>query len=332
MFKKLCAIVRGVNTFPKRVYLTCNPGGKGHQWVKRLFIDKVYKDGERAEDYAFIQSLVTDNTALMKNQPDYIKELEALPPKLRDAWLYGRWDIFEGQFFEEFVNNPNPARRKTHVIAGFDVPKSWRRYRSYDYGYARPFSCAWWAVDHEGRYYRILELYGCTETPNEGVKWTTDEQFAEIARIEREHPWLKGQDISGVADPAIWGDGKGGKSTADVAAQHGIYFAKANNDRIGGWMQVHYRLHFDHEGYPMMYIFDNCKDFIRTIPLLYYDEHKPEDLDTEGEDHIADEVRYFCMMNPLAAPRETVRKAKPYDPLDLWELDGGDAGERYFVT
>lgn len=331
VFQKLRACVRGTNDFPKRIYLTCNPGGKGHAWVKRLFIDKAYQKGEKAEDYVFIQSLVTDNKALMKSQPDYIQQLEALPPKLRDAWLLGRWDIFEGQFFEEFINAPNMQRKRTHVIEPFDIPASWKRYRSYDFGYGKPFSCAWWAVDHDGRYYRILELYGCTETPNEGVKWTTDRQFEEIARVEREHPWLKGHNIIGVADPAIFGDGKGGKSTADVAAEYGVYFTRGNNDRINGWMQVHYRLRFDEDGYPMMYIFDTCKAFIRTIPLLCYDEHMPEDLDTDGEDHVADETRYFCMMNPLAAPKSKPKKVKPYDPLDLEDLNATD-GEMEFYS
>ena len=98
--KKIIACLRGANSFPKRIYYTCNPGGASHGYFKRLFIDKKYEEGENPEDYTFIQSLVTDNKALMAAQPDYIKQLESLPPKLREAWLYGRWDIFEGQFFE----------------------------------------------------------------------------------------------------------------------------------------------------------------------------------------------------------------------------------------
>lgn len=101
--KSIAACVRGVNPFPKRVYYTCNPGGRGHGYIKRLFVDRRFKDGENPEDYSFIQSLVSDNTALMKAQPDYVKQLEALPPKLKEAWLYGKWDIFDGQFFEDFV-------------------------------------------------------------------------------------------------------------------------------------------------------------------------------------------------------------------------------------
>lgn len=328
MFK---ACLRGVNNFPKLMRLTCNPGGRGHGWVKRLFVDRVYKPTEKAEEHAFIQSKVTDNKALMKSQPDYIDQLKALPPKLRDAWLYGRWDIFEGQYFEEFANNPNPERTYTHVIEPFDPPRSWKRYRSYDWGYGKPFSCGWWAIDHEGRYYRILELYGCTETPNEGVKWTTDRQFTEIARIEQEHPYLRGLEVHGVADPAIWGDGKGGVSTADMAARQGVYFERGINDRIPGWMQMHYRMRFDEDGYPMLYVFDTCKAFIRTIPLLCYDDHIPEDIDTDGEDHVADETRYFCMLNPLRSPRKTTEKPSEYDPLDREPLDGRNNYEFYRI-
>jgi PBSX family phage terminase large subunit len=306
--KKLTACVRGVNAFPKRIYLTCNPGGEGHAWVKRLFIDKKYENNERPEDYTFIQSLVTDNKALMESNPDYIKQLEALPPKLRDAWLYGDWNVYEGQFFEEFKDDPDhyEDRQWTHVIKPFDIPDGWKIYRSFDWGYNKPFSCGWWAVDYEGVAYRILELYGCTKTANEGVKWTPPQVFAEIHKIETEHRWLKGKKIQGIADPAIW-DAETGESIADTAAKHQVYFTQGDNKRLAGWMQVHYRMAFDENGYPMMYIFNNCKAFIRTIPLLQYDEHKVEDLDTDGEDHVADEVRYFLMSRPIA-PRV---KAQP---------------------
>ena len=165
--------------------------------------------------------------------------------------------------------------------------------------------------------YRILELYGCTKTPNEGVKWTPPQVFAEIAKIEREHRWLKGKKIIGIADPAIW-NAETGKSIADVASEHGVFFQKGDHERIAGWMQVHYRLAFDENGYPMMYVFNNCKAFIRTIPLLQYDEHRPEDLDTAGEDHVADEVRYFLMSRPIK-PR-IAKKPDDYDknPLNMF--------------
>lgn len=323
-FKILNACVRGVSDraedkFPKRVYLTCNPGGVGHQWVKRLFIDRNYLPGEKPEDYSFIQSGVRDNKILMEQQPEYIQQLEALPPKLREAWLEGSWDIFFGQFFEDFMDRPEhyKDRQWTHVIEPFEIPDGWKIYRSFDWGYARPFSCGWWAVDYEGVVYRILELYGCTAEPNTGIKWTAEQVFAEIHKIETEHRWLKGRTIQGVADPAIW-NAEYGESIADCAARHQVYFSKGDHERIPGWLQVHYRFAFDENGFPMMYVFKNCKAFIRTIPLLQYDDHKVEDLDTEGEDHVADEVRYFLMSRPIK-PRV---KHKPDDyeknPLNIF--------------
>lgn len=336
--KKICACVRGVNEFPKRIYYTCNPGGKGHGYIKRLFIDKVYESGEYPEDYSFIQSLVTDNKALMQLNPDYIKQLEALPPKLREAWLNGRWDVFEGAFFEEFRATPEPQachdagiteeealweHKWTHVIKPFDIPKSWKIYRSYDFGYGKPFAVNWYAVDYDETAYMILELYGCTGTPNEGVKWTPEEQFKEIARIEREHPYLKGRRIQGVADPSIW-DGSRGIAIIEEAEKQHIWFDKGINDRIPGWMQVHERLKFDENGKAMLYVFENCKDTIRTIPLMMYSEktNRMEDLDTDLEDHICDGLRYFCMMRPIA-PRKIEVKQKPlHDPLNQFVEKG----------
>lgn len=317
-YKKLAACVRGVNNFPKRIYLTCNPGGQGHGWVKRLFIDRNFKPGENPDDYVFIKSKVTDNTAMMRKDPGYIKYLEALPPKIRKAWLDGDFNILDGQFFEEFVDDEKhyDDRQWTHVIRPFDIPPDWKIYRSYDYGYAKPFSCAWWAIDYDGILYRIIELYGCTDTPNEGVKWTADKQFKEIARIEREHPYLKNRKILGVADPAIWGDATG-ISIADVAAKNGVFFSKGNNDRIAGWQQMHYRLAFDDNGYPMMYVFSNCKGFIRTIPELLYSTTRPEDLDTSMEDHIADESRYMCMSRPIKPRLKATNLPIQDDPLNM---------------
>ncbi len=318
--RKINACVRGVNDFPKRVYYTCNPGGQGHAYIKRLFIDRRYESGENPEDYTFIKALPTDNLALTRSQPDYIKQLEALPPKLRRAWLDGDWDIFEGQFFEEFTDDPQHYKdgRYTHVIEPFDVgATNMRIYRSYDFGYNKPFSVGWWAVSQDNMIYRILELYGCTSTPNEGVKWTPDQQFSEIAKIEHEHPYLRGKHIRGVADPSIW-DASRGESIADVAKKHGVYFEPGDNKRIAGWMQCHYRMAFDENGFPMMYVFNTCKAFIRTIPLLCYSQTNPEDLDTSMEDHVADEWRYFLMTRPIP-PRVAPKPAKlkiEVDPLN----------------
>lgn len=329
--KAITACCRGVNGYPKRMYYTLNPGGQSHGYFKRLFVDRRFTDGENPDDYTFIQSLVTDNKALMQSQPDYIRQLEALPPKLREAWLYGKWDIFEGMFFEDFIIEPDQSKaaelnmtveqmkkygRYTNVIDPFEPPAEWRYYRSYDYGYGKPFSVCWWAVDYEGRAYQILELYGCTNTPNEGVKWIPDKQFEEIANIERSHPYLKNREIFGVADPSIW-DGSRGESVNDCAERHGIYFQRGINDRIPGWMQMHYRFAFDDKGKAMMYIFNTCKNTIRTLPLMMFDEHKPEDLDTKLEDHIADSIRYFCMARPIKPIKAKTQTDIIVDPLDL---------------
>lgn len=338
--KKINACVRGVNDFPHRTYYTCNPSGQGLGYIKRLFIDRHYESNEHPEDYSFIQSLVTDNIALLESDPEYVRQLEALPPKLRAAWLEGRWDVFEGAYFEEFRETPDSAEceaagitveqalaehRWTHVIEPFTPPRHWKVYKSYDWGFGKPFSCAWWVQSEDDTLYRILELYGCTQTPNEGIKWTNKQQMDEIQRIEQEHPWLKGKRIGGVADPSIW-DGSHdtyGISCADEAEKHGILFDKANNERIAGWMQVRERMKFDENGEAKIYFFNTCKAIIRTMPLMMYDEHKVEDLDTDLEDHACDEVRYMCMSQPIP-PRIIEKKNKPLsDPLNQFNENKG---------
>ena len=316
--RKINLCVRGTNGFPKRTYYTLNPGGPGHAYFKRVFVDRNFNPDEDPDDYFFIQAKVEDNKALMDKQPDYLRELENLPPTLRAAWKDGRWDVYEGQFFEDFRDVPEhyKDRRWTHVIEPFEIPDGWTICRSYDFGYGKPFSCAWWAVDYDGTIYRIMELYGCTRTPNEGVKWTPDKQFEEIHKTEMQHPWLKGKSIIGVADPAIW-DASRGESVADTAARYGVFFTPGDNERIAGWMQCHYRLQFDEDGYPRMYVFNTCRAFIRTIPTLIYDEHRAEDLDTKMEDHVADEWRYFCMSRPIKPIRAVKEQRILFDPLDM---------------
>ncbi len=316
--RKINLCVRGTNGFPKRTYYTLNPGGPGHAYFKRVFVDRNFNPDEDPDDYFFIQAKVEDNKALMDKQPAYLRELENLPPTLRAAWKDGRWDVYEGQFFEDFRDVPEhyKDRRWTHVIEPFEIPDGWTICRSYDFGYGKPFSCAWWAVDYDGTIYRIMELYGCTRTPNEGVKWTPDKQFEEIHKTEMQHPWLKGKTIIGVADPAIW-DASRGESVADTAARYGVFFTPGDNERIAGWMQCHYRLQFDEDGYPRMYVFNTCRAFIRTIPTLIYDEHRAEDLDTKMEDHVADEWRYFCMSRPIKPIRAVKEQRILFDPLDM---------------
>lgn len=311
------ACLRGVNTHPKRIYYTCNPGGPAHGYIKRLFIDRIFREAENPDDYAFIRALVTDNAALMMAQPDYIKQLEALPYKLRQAWLAGDWTVLEGAFFEEFVDAPDhyADRRWTHVIDPFQPPRGWTVTRSFDWGFRRPFCCQWWAVDYEGTMYELMELYGQGREDNEGIKWPPNKVFSEIARIEREHPWLKGREIHGVADPSIWAVDTG-VSIEEESRRAGVFWRKADNERIPGWMQCHYRLQFDEEGFPRCYFFSNCKDTIRTIQLQMYDQHKVEDLDTDLEDHAPDAWRYECMSRPIKPIIEEPPKEILIDPLD----------------
>lgn len=308
---------------------TANPGGIGHGFVKNRFVTAAkpvttiwepvaveLPDGTKLKKWmsrVFVPSSVFDNKKLLENDPNYLARLAALPKAERDALMYGNWDSFSGQFFEEWRDNPDhyADRRYTHVIDPFEIPSGWKIYRSFDWGYAKPFSCGWWAVDYDGVAYRILEYYGCTGTPNQGVRLNAQEVFQKIHQIECEHRWLKGKRITGVADPAIFTQ-DGGPSIYEAAEKCGVYFDPGDNQRIPGWMQMHYRFSFDENGYPMMYIFSNCTACIRTVPTLIHDLYQVEDLDTEGEDHVADEMRYFCMSRPIEP-----RLPKAADPYDL---------------
>ncbi len=305
--------------FSPRIYYTCNPGGVGHAYIKRLFIDKQYLSGETPTDYCFIPALVYDNRVLMEADPNYVRRLEALPEHLRRAHLFGDWNVYEGQVFEEFRNDVAHYgdRIGTHVIAPFTPPAEWQIYRSFDFGYARPFSVGWWARDGDGRLYRILEFYGCKRgEANVGLRMTPEEIFREIGTIEREHPWLAGKSIVGVADPAIF-DASRGESIAATGERYGVYFERGDNRRIAGWMQLHNRLSFDERGVPMLYVFSTCTGFIRTLPILQYSRVYPEDVDSDMEDHIADETRYLCMLVPMtSSKKESVKSVTVMDPLD----------------
>ena len=253
----------------------------------------------------YIPALAIDNPYLSE---DYIYELEQKPEKLRRALLEGNWDAFEGQVFTEFTDDPEHYgdRRRTHVIDPFEIPAHWRRYRSFDFGYSRPFSVGWWAVDEDGVLYRYRELYGCPPGhANEGVRWTPREIAARIRDMERAAGEAR---VMGIADPSIF-DASRGESVAEQMSAEGVYFEPGDNERLAGKMQVHYRMAFDAGGYPQMYVFSTCREFIRTIPALSYDEMHVEDIDTDGEDHIYDETRYMCMARPIKA-RAPVAKPK----------------------
>ncbi len=296
---------------------TANPGGVGHGWVKERFITPAppmttvwsesevrFPDGHterQRRSRVFVPAAVFDNPKLLQNDPGYLGSLAALPDAERRALLYGDWDSFSGQVFNEWRNDPAHYRDRlwTHVVEPFEPPVQWTYYRSFDWGYSKPFSVGWWAVDYDGRAYRILEYYGCQAgRPDTGLQLTAAEVFSHVAEVERTHPYLAGRRILGVADPSIW-NAESGESIAEVAARCRVYFQKGDNARIPGWMQLHNRLRFDERGRPMMQVFSTCVDLIRTLPALVYSVHRVEDVDTTQEDHAADEARYFCMMRPI---------------------------------
>lgn len=322
-----------------KVYMrsTANPGGIGHGWVKSRFVTagtpgqtiwEKYKvkqpDGKIIKFWQsriFVPSSVFDNQILLKNDPEYLMRLAALPEAERNALLYGNWDSFEGQVFTEFVDDPAhyKDRRGTHVIEPFKIPWGWKIIRSFDWGFTKPFSVGWNAVDNDGRYYRIKEYYGCKPNqPNVGVCKTFDEVARDIRQIEENDINLKGRKIIGVADPAIFADnGSGSSIEYSMRKTAGIAFDRGDNSRIAGKMQFHYRLAFDDNSIPMFYCFNTNRDFIRTIPNLVYSEKNVEDIDTDGEDHIYDDQRYAFMTNLLNPRKNVLDRPKQYDPLDI---------------
>lgn len=324
------------------VRASANPGGIGHGWVKERFIDVAppmtpIEDEITVEDTngkmitikrtrIFVPATVFDNKVLLNNDPNYIATLGMLPESEKQALLYGDWNSFSGQVFQ-LVNDPAhyDDRRWTHVVNPFPIPETWPIYRGMDWGYSRPFSVGWYAVAPGGCLYRIRELYGTTGAPNVGIKWTPQQCAEKIWEIEHEDPNLVGRYIYGVADSAIFASDSG-TPIVEAFEDAQIYFEKASKQRIDGKMQCHYRLAFDEEGYPMFYVFNTCKHFIRCIPALVYDETNVEDVNTKQEDHNYDEWRYVCMSRPIEPriniqPDDVEWTPPPEDPLDVMNID-----------
>ena len=324
-----------------RVYMraTANPGGVGHGWVKDRFItagapmttireeaswvDPEGKTHTGEQSRIFVPSSVFDNQILMHNDPMYVQRLASMPEAERNALLYGDWDSFSGQVFTEWRNDPAHYQDRigTHVIDPFAVPPDWSIWCGLDWGYARPFSVGWYAVDHERRMYAIREYYGCTGTPNQGVKLEPGEVARRIKQIEADDPNLRGKRIHRIGDPAIWMS-DGTESIGDLMSRERVHFDKGDHARISGKMQLHHRLAMS-DGIPMLYVFSTCKHFIRTVPALVYDETDVEDINTEGEDHIYDQCRYVCMANPIAAPVRKEQPKREWSPLEPDEPRNG---------
>lgn len=318
-----------------RVYIraTANPGGIGHGWVKERFItasapgvpyevkaEVTGSDGKKTavtRSRVFIPSSVFDNRKLLDNDPGYLANLALLPEAQKKALLYGDWNSYEGQVFTEWRDNPEgyESGKYTHVIAPFEIPKTWKRYRTFDFGYAKPYAVQWWAVDYDGRAYLYRQLYGCVpDSPNTGVKEEPRAQARKIRQIEKELE--AGNHIYGIADPAIWDESRGRDGTIiSIFEEEGLFFNKGKNARLSGKMQCHHRMAFDKSGRPMMYVFNTCRPFIRTIPNLIYDSKNVEDVDSDCEDHDYDAMRYFFMENPIASPEPIAAPTPVWNPL-----------------
>jgi len=298
----------------KRIRASANPGGPGHHWVRAYFkIDEYPLGGHIFADEAsgmrrvFIRARLEDNRIGMANDPQYTKRMEGIgSPQLVKALRDGDWTVVAGAYFPEFTDK--------HIIAPVELPAHWARIRAMDWGSAKPF-CVLWAAVSDGSLDRFergalvvyREWYGWNGVPNEGCQLTAPEVGEGIRKLEA------GEKINDeVLDPAAFAR-DGGPS---IAERIGLGFRRADNSRVaqggrmGGWDQVRERLRSTG-----LYIFSTCTHLIRTLPALQHDRHRPEDVDTESEDHAGDALRYLCMSRPMV-------KDKPKDqparfPLDL---------------
>ena len=332
---KLRATLRSGTGVPVGMRLTGNPGGPGHNWVKRRYIDPAPKGYQIITeectfpdpdtglpktvslDRVFIPSKIGDNTLLMRNDPTYILRLrQSGSEALVKAWLEGNWDIVDGAFFDEWDEFK-------HVIPTEDFlalrNPGMTYFRAFDWGSAKPFSVGWYAIlDKEyilgerrlpkGALVKYREWYGSTG-PNKGLKMTADLVAQGIVNREKTE-----RIRYGVADPAIF-IRDGGPSIGETMAIHRCSWRRADNKRKAGWEQLRQRL-VGVDGVPMLYFCDCCEDTIRTLPVLQHEESDPEDLDTEAEDHAADETRYAVMSRPW------IPRAAPVAGTGLPKLPG----------
>lgn len=316
-FLKMLSCLRSPWGIPCTVRLTGNPGGIGHVWVKARYVSVAppltpFLDPETGFTRMFVPSKMADNAIGMRNDPGYSRRLLAATAgneALRKAWFEGDWNIVAGAFFD----NWGPQ----HVIPIWMPPKEWTRFRSMDWGSARPFSIGWWVIVPEdtwvpfkngterllkrGAIVRYREWYGCKEgEPNVGLKLDVE---AVAAGINKREEGEKVDETLSAADPSMWRE-DGGPSIAErmvraLPGNGGPRFLRADNTRVAGWSQVRARLNGD-DGHPLLLVTENCLDFLRTVPAMQHDKNQIEDIDTDGEDHVADEVRYACMARPLS--------------------------------
>ena len=257
-----------------RLYASFNPGGKGHTSVKKMFVEP-FRVGAETKT-RFIPSTYKQNPYL---NTEYIQYLEGLEGNLGKAWRDGDFDVFEGQFFNEW----NSAK---HVVEPFKVPDSWKRIRGIDHGRAKPTACLWGAIDYDGNIWWYREHYTREEdlgTPNNDA----DVNAQKICKLSEGEVF-----VYNVLDSACFSNTGTGETIAEIYERNGVMCSPSPKSRLAGWALFHEYLRLDPGGNPKMRFFRNCYNTIRTIPSLIHDERHPEDLDTDGEDHAEDAISY----------------------------------------
>lgn len=290
--------------FRPRMYYTSNPGNIGHQWFKRLFIDREYRGKEKAEAYVFIPAKVYDNKVLMEHNPEYVEALENLPEELKRAHLYGDWDVFAGQYFTEF-------NREIHVCTPFEIPRHWKRFRSLDYGLDMT-ACYWWAIAPDGKEYIYRELYQSGLILSAAAK-----RIIELTPTDEHIEFT-------VASPDLWNKRQEtGYSGMEIMSNSSLYgLRRANNNRITGWRALHEHLkpYEDEQNIKTstLQIFNNCINIIRCLPLLQHDEHNSEDVADQPHEitHAPESIRYGIMTRPRPFDKENPKIPKNL-PEDL---------------
>lgn len=315
----LISRVRGANNFPKQIKSSTNPGGVGHTWVKARFVDpappNVAFKGEDGIERIFIPSLLSDNAPLNNNDPNYRERLEALPEKEKKALLYGDWNIFEGQYFDEF-------REDVHVCEPFEVPKEWRKWRAFDYGLDR-LACLWVTMDSSRTVY-VYREYCESNLPIGAAAKQMLERTGEDEEIKCTY-----------APPDMWSRSQEtGKSKAQLFYEAELELTKSSNDRTAGWLAVKELLSKDINGFPKIQIFSNCRELIRCLPALQRDSRNPTDAATEPHDitHAPDALRYFAVGWTRPAPEEK-ESVKRQWTKDMWEdyRNAKTADEREYI-
>lgn len=305
--------------FP-RILCGSNPGGKGHTWVKHTFVDfakpleikRVDKsDGGMLRQY--IPALLYDNPTLMENDPDYGDRLSGLGNKaLVKAMKEGDWNIVSGGAVDDVWEE------STHVIKPFKIPKTWYIDRSLDWGSSKPSSVGYWAESDgctvtlsdgsqhtfpKGTLFRIHEYYSWNGNANEGLKLSAEEVAKEVKKIDDMFANLGYKVNPGPADNQIYNslhlkDENKAVSIASEMEKAGVSWEhsyKVPGSRKQGLEILRLRLKEalkPNPEEPCLYIFENCRHFIRTVPVLPRDENDPDDVDSEAEDHVYDETRY----------------------------------------